>query len=88
MSRILEIDGELTRCRVKSDEPERQPYLVDLLPYWGNGKCDCKDFACRHEPHLARGDHTERLCKHLRAARVVFCRSVLHRMAELEGEQQ
>lgn len=85
MIRAVNIPHEITRYRVNS-ESGKQPYFVDLLEYWGNGKCDCKDFACRHEPELARGDRTERLCKHIRWARQQFCRDVLHRMSELEAE--
>jgi len=60
---------ELLRFLVRSSTTSEE-YLVDLAALNGNGSCTCKDFQCRIEPKLSRGQKPPRyLCKHLRAAR-------------------
>jgi len=60
---------EARRFHVPSDEPGRDPYLVDLDEMKGNGWCGCWDFEFRHMPRLVRGAKpgTEK-CKHIERA--------------------
>lgn len=68
---------ELLSFHIQSDDPAscrkemgRDYYLVDLSSYDGQGRCDCRDFRCRIEPKLSRGQKPpKRFCKHIIAAR-------------------
>jgi hypothetical protein len=61
---MIVIPFEYGRCFVETIRGDL--YLVDLLEYEGNGWCNCRDFECRHQPLLERGDPTIRRCKHLK----------------------
>jgi len=88
-SRIIEIDGEITRCFVASTKPGKQPYLVDLLAYWGNGQCGCEHFRFKLEPKVSRKQNTEPMwCKHLAQAFAAFGHTVARRMAEGQFKQE
>lgn len=66
---VWPIEGEPRRFHVESDELGREPFLVDLDEYNGNGWCGCEDFEFRRQPLLERGAEpgTER-CKHIECA--------------------
>ncbi len=65
---------EAFRFWVPSDENEPD-YLVDLLPYDGNGWCDCDHFRIRLNKALSAGsrapaEEPDRYrCKHIKRAR-------------------
>jgi hypothetical protein len=76
---IKPYDG-LTRYHVDSEtNPNKDPYLVDLEIYRGNGLCACDDFRYNHEPKVARGatPSDETRCKHLKAVRELLAYQLL-----------
>jgi hypothetical protein len=78
------VDGERWTYRVRSGADARRWYRVDLEFYGGNGRCECKDFATRHEPELARGTASGfNRCKHIRLARAL----VLDTLIAASGKQ-
>lgn len=66
---IQPFDG-LFRYQVKNSF-SGETYLVDLLEYFGSGRCSCQDFNIRCAPGLERrfGPGEPCRCKHIRAAR-------------------
>lgn len=40
--------------RVPSRTNPHETYLVNLTDFFGNGRCNCKDFECRRQPLLSR----------------------------------
>lgn len=77
---------ELLRYFVRSSTT-REEYLVDLAAYDGNGACTCKDFQCRIEPMLSRGEKPRRThCKHLRAAREDLANALIQEFIKRYGD--
>lgn len=42
--RVESIEGELGRFHVQSHQSRKEPHLVDLLAFEGNGACSCHDW--------------------------------------------
>lgn len=63
------------RWQVESETDRAHPHLVDLSSYNGNGECSCLHFSCRMVPELKQGRHPSNAtrCKHIAAARGMFC---------------
>lgn len=71
------IEGESTRCFVRSDTKADIQYLVDLSEFDGNSACDCQHFQMRLAPKLAQGERDwtparKYQCKHIIAAWAVM----------------
>ena len=69
---VHQIPGERGRFLVPSRTTGQPQHLVDIDEYEGVGMCSCRDFACRHEPHLSgkegAGYNPEARCWHIAVA--------------------
>jgi len=80
---------ESLRFFVSSDSGNNE-YLVDLMEYRGNGRCDCAHYRYRIEPEVCRINPNDLVinsryqCKHIAAARETFGRLCIARILELE----
>lgn len=72
---------------VASEKSLTKRYRVDLLDNNGSGRCSCIDHGTRRQPFLTAGGDgflTSGYCKHVRAARDHFLKSLLIAMAKSE----
>jgi hypothetical protein len=57
------------RLLVASDACDGREYLVDLVSYKGNGRCNCTDFETRCWPLIRDNKAGRRRCKHIHRSR-------------------
>lgn len=84
------IPWEFGRFWVTSEtDPDRLPYLVDMLEYHRHGQCDCEDFRIRVKAKWDGGEIPDvKNCKHIRKVRALIPEAPkqLFRMAQFERQ--
>jgi hypothetical protein len=69
--------GVCKRCMVVAPAAT---YLVDVVEFWGRGRCSCPDYRCRVQPFYEVKDFTPKPCKHQFSAFYLFgCQQAIKR---------
>lgn len=85
---VIESPGERFVFLVRSSQPRRPRYRVDLTAENGFGRCACRDWETRRWPAVKAGKPMgtrSTLCRHLILARRYFLNELLSALSMVEN---